>query len=137
MSMHISTTESSDAPDVMMEINTTPLIDVMLVLLIMFIITIPAQLHSVNLNMPAVSAQPPPVPPAKVRLDVAADNTVLWNGQPLEGNEALQAALQALSQQLPQPELHIHAHPRAKYAAVANVLASAQRQGVTKLGLVN
>ena len=137
MSMHISTTESSDAPDVMMEINTTPLIDVMLVLLIMFIITIPAQLHSVNLNTPAVSAQPPPVPPAKVRLDVAADNTVLWNGQPLEGNEALQAALQGLSQQLSQPELHIHAHPRAKYAAVANVLASAQRQGVKKLGVVN
>jgi biopolymer transport protein ExbD len=137
MSMHISTTESSDAPDVMMEINTTPLIDVMLVLLIMFIITIPAQLHSVNLNTPAVSAQPPPVPPAKVRLDVAADNTVLWNGQPLEGNQALQAALQGLSQQLSQPELHIHAHPRAKYAAVANVLASAQRQGVKKLGVVN
>ena len=137
MSMHISTTESSDAPDVMMEINTTPLIDVMLVLLIMFIITIPAQLHSVNLNTPAVSAQPPPVPSAKVRLDVAADNSVLWNGQPLEGNEALQTALQDLSQQLPQPELHIHAHPRAKYAAVAHVLASAQRQGLTKLGVVN
>jgi biopolymer transport protein ExbD len=135
--MHIGPAEGSDTSDVMMEINTTPLIDVMLVLLIMFIITIPAQLHSVNLNTPAVSAQPPPVPPAKVRLDVAADNTVLWNGQPLEGNEALQAALQALSQQLPQPELHIHAHPRAKYAAVANVLASAQRQGVTKLGVVN
>ena len=137
MSMHIGPTEGSDASDVMMEINTTPLIDVMLVLLIMFIITIPAQLHSVNLNTPAVSAQAPPVPPTKVRLDVAADNTVLWNGQPLEGNEALQAALQGLSQQLPQPELHIHAHPRAKYADVANVLASAQRQGVTKLGVVN
>lgn len=135
--MHIGPAEGSDTSDVMMEINTTPLIDVMLVLLIMFIITIPAQLHSVNLNTPAVRAQAPPVPPAKVRLDVAADNTVLWNGQPLEGNEALQAALQALSQQLPQPELHIHAHPRAKYAAVANVLASAQRQGVTKLGVVN
>jgi biopolymer transport protein ExbD len=135
--MHIGPTEGSDTSDVMMEINTTPLIDVMLVLLIMFIITIPAQLHSVNLNTPSVSAQAPPVPPTKVRLDVAADNTVLWNGQPLEGNEALQAALQALSQQLPQPELHIHAHPRAKYAAVANVLASAQRQGVTKLGVVN
>jgi biopolymer transport protein ExbD len=135
--MHIGPTEGSDTSDVMMEINTTPLIDVMLVLLIMFIITIPAQLHSVNLNTPSVSAQAPPVPPTKVRLDVAADNTVLWNGQPLEGNEALQAALQALSQQLPQPELHIHAHPRAKYAAVAKVLASAQRQGVTKLGVVN
>jgi biopolymer transport protein ExbD len=135
--MHIGPAEGSDTSDVMMEINTTPLIDVMLVLLIMFIITIPAQLHSVNLNTPAVSAQPPPVPPAKVRLDVAADNTVLWNGQPLDGNQALQAALQGLSQQLPQPELHIHAHPRAKYAAVANVLASAQRQGVKKLGVVN
>jgi biopolymer transport protein ExbD len=137
MSIHIGPTEGSDTPEVMMEINTTPLIDVMLVLLIMFIITIPAQLHSINLNTPVVSVQPPPVPPVKVRLEVAADNTVLWNGQPLERNEALQAALQQISQQVPQPELHIHAHPRAKYAAVANVLASAQRQGLTKLGLVN
>ncbi len=137
MHMHIGPAEGSDAPEEMMEINTTPLIDVMLVLLIMLIITIPAQLHAVKLNTPAVSAQAPPVPPATVRLAVAAHNTVLWNSQPLDGNKALQAALQSLSQQLPQPELHIHPHPRAKYAAVTHVLASAQRQGVSKLGLMN
>jgi biopolymer transport protein ExbD len=137
MHMHIGPAEGSDAPEEMMEINTTPLIDVMLVLLIMLIITIPAQLHAVNLNTPAVSAQPPVVLPAKVAVEVAADNSVRWNGQVLEGNDALQAALQQASQQQPQPELHIQAHPRAKYEAVANVLASAQRHGVTKLGLVN
>ena len=137
MTMHIGPAEGSDSPEEMMEINTTPLIDVMLVLLIMFIITIPAQLHAINLNNPAASDHAPVKPPAKVDLEVMADNAVQWNGQALEGNEALQAALQQASQQQPQPELHIHAHARAKYETVANVMASAQRQGVTKLGLVN
>ena len=137
MTMHIGPAEGRDSPEEMMEINTTPLIDVMLVLLIMFIITIPAQLHAINLNNPAASDHPPAKPPAKVELEVMADNAVHWNGQALEGNEALQAALQQASQQQPQPELHIHAHPRAKYETVANVRASAPRQGVAKLGLVN
>jgi biopolymer transport protein ExbD len=126
----------SDEPEVMMDINTTPLIDVMLVLLIMLIITIPAQLHSVNLDMPKPSASPPPTPPEVVRIDIAADAKISWNGQALPDREALQERLSQAALQQPQPELHIRSHPQAKYEATAAVLAGAQRQGLNKLGIL-
>jgi biopolymer transport protein ExbD len=126
----------SDEPEVMMDINTTPLIDVMLVLLIMLIITIPAQLHSVNLDMPKPSASPPPTPPEVVRIDIAADAKISWNGQALPDREALQERLAQAALQQPQPELHIRSHPQAKYEATAAVLAGAQRQGLNKLGIL-
>ena len=96
----------SDEPEVMMDINTTPLIDVMLVLLIMLIITIPAQLHSVNMDMPA-SAAPQNKKPNVVRIEIDARNVVNWNGKPLSDRAALQAQLQTAHAQEPQPELHI------------------------------
>jgi biopolymer transport protein ExbD len=107
----------------------------MLVLLIMLIITIPAQLHSVNLDMP-VSATPQLKKPNVVRIEVDARSIVNWNGKPLADRAALDALLQQAKAQEPQPELHIKAQGKAKYEAVAGVLASAQRQGLTKIGIV-
>jgi len=120
----------------MMDINTTPLIDVMLVLIIMLIITIPAQLHSVNLDMPVASSTLPKTEPVVVRLDIEANNTLRWNGQLLADRSALEAKLAEAATVQPQPELHIRSHAQAQYATVAAVLAGAQRAGLTKLGIV-
>jgi biopolymer transport protein ExbD len=128
--------QSLEEPEVMMDINTTPLIDVMLVLLIMLIITIPVQLHSINLDMP--SGTPPPVTkkPTTIRIDIDARNVVRWNDKSLSDRAELDALLQQASQQQPQPEINIKPQGKAKYEAVAGVLASAQRNGLTKLGIV-
>ena len=135
MSMNVGSPSSTGEPDLMMDINTTPLIDVMLVLLIMLIITIPIQLHSINLDIP-VGTPPPLKKPNIVRIEVDARSVVNWNDKPLADRAALDALLQEASTQQPQPELHIKAQSKAKYEAVAGVLASAQRQGLTKLGIV-
>lgn len=127
---------NSNEPEVMMEINTTPLIDVMLVLLIMLIITIPAQLHSVNLDMPTSAAPAPPLEPLVVRIDIDGQSVVRWDGAVMENRADLEARLSDASQRVPQPELHIRADARAKYEAVAAVMANAQRLGLNKLGIV-
>ena len=134
MAMHIGSGRS-DEPEVIMDINTTPLIDVMLVLIIMLIITIPVQLHAVNLNMPQASA-PPLVKPEVITLDIEAGGTLLWNGETLPDRAALEAKLKAAAAQPDQPELHLRANRAVEYGVVAMVLASAQRLGVTKLGMV-
>jgi len=126
----------ADEDELMMDINTTPLIDVMLVLLIMLIITIPVQLHAVNLDMPVAKTAPPPTPPLVVRIDIDANSVISWNGQALPDRAALQVQLRQAALLQPQPELHIRAHPQAKYAAAAAVLAGAQRQGLNKLGIL-
>lgn len=125
-----------DEDELMMDINTTPLIDVMLVLLIMLIITIPMQLHAVNLDMPVANNAPPPSPPLVVRVDIDANSVISWNGQALPDRAALQTQLAQAALLQPQPELHIRSHPQAKYAAAAAVLAAAQRQGLNKLGIL-
>jgi biopolymer transport protein ExbD len=136
MGMNIGPGASSNEPEVMMDINTTPLIDVMLVLLIMLIITIPAQLHTVNLDMP-VSAPPlKKVDPVVVKIEVDARGVVNWDGQPLQSRAELDARLTQAHAMQPQPELHIKSNGKAKYEVVAGVLASAQRIGLTKLGIV-
>ena len=136
MAMNLPTlNHHQDEPEVMMDINTTPLIDVMLVLLIMLIITIPVQLHSVNLDMP-VGTPPAQKKPNIVRIEVDARSVVNWNGKPLADRAALDALLSEAKAQEPQPELHIKAQAKAKYETVAGVLASAQRQGLTKIGIV-
>jgi biopolymer transport protein ExbD len=132
MAMNLQT---QDEPEVMMDINTTPLIDVMLVLLIMLIITIPVQLHSINLDMP-VGTPPQQKKPSIVHIEVDARNQVSWNGKALADRAALDTQLTQAKAQEPQPELHIKAQAKAKYEAVAGVLASAQRQGLTKIGIV-
>ena len=123
-------------PDVLVDINTTPLIDVMLVLLIMLIITIPIQLHSVNLNLPAGTPPPSLQKPVVVTVDVDFDGTVLWNGEALPDAQAAEARLREVAAQAEQPELHLRPNKLAAYRHVAAVMAAAQRLGVTKIGIV-
>ena len=119
----------------MMDINMTPLIDVMLVLLIMFIITIPVMTHAVKLDMPRASNAPTMAEPVVINLEIDFDGTVLWNGTPVEF-DALEGYFRAESSKEPQPELHIRPSKRARYDVVARVLASAQRNNMRKIGFV-
>ena len=126
----------SKEPEVMIDINTTPLIDVMLVLLVMLIITIPIQLHSVNLNMPVGNPPPPLYPPEVVKIDIDPASTVYWNGEALPSRDALEGRLAAAAAQAPQPELHLRPDKNARYEVVAAAMASSQRLGLTKIGIV-
>jgi biopolymer transport protein ExbD len=136
MAMNVGSGTATSDPEVMMDINTTPLIDVMLVLLVMLIITIPIQLHSVNLNMPTGNPPPPLVLPEVVKIDIDPSSVVYWNGLPVPDRAALEENLKAASAQAVQPELHLRPDKNAKYAIVAGVMASAQRLGLTKIGIV-
>jgi biopolymer transport protein ExbD len=136
MAMNVGSGNATSDPEVMMDINTTPLIDVMLVLLVMLIITIPIQLHSVNLNMPTGNPPPPLVLPEVVKIDIDSSSVVYWNGLPLPDRAALEENFKAASAQAVQPELHLRPDKNAKYAIVAGVMASAQRLGLTKIGIV-
>ena len=137
MSMNVgSSGDGSGDPEVMMDINTTPLIDVMLVLLIMLIITIPAQLHSVNLDMPVASSPTKKIDPVVIKIDVDASSVINWNGKPIAGRADLEEKLAEAATIQPQPELHIRSHAKAKYESVALVMASAQRLGLNKLGIM-
>ena len=127
--------EQSD-DGVMIDINTTPLIDVMLVLIIMLIITIPIQTHAVKMNMPVGPSQPNPKPPEIVRIDVDFDGTIAWNGEIVPDRAALEAKLMAVAAQPDQDEVHLRPNKPVTYKVVAMVMASAQRLGVTKIGLV-
>jgi biopolymer transport protein ExbD len=125
--------------DVMVDINTTPLIDVMLVLLIMFIITIPIQTHAVKMNMPVPSKNaPPPKPPEIIRIDVDFDGTISWNGETIPAGDrgAMETRLQAVAAIADQPEVHLRPNKLVVYKHVAMILATAQRLGVTKIGIV-
>ena len=130
MAMSTSTADG----EVMVEMNTTPLIDVMLVLLTLLIITLPIQTHAVKLDMPRPNQPPPPVPPVVVTLEVDFDGTVLWNGTPVDRATLDGYLEQAAAQGDAQPEIHLQPNRLAKYDAVAKVLADAQRIGVTHIG---
>ena len=132
MAMSVGGTEDES----MVDINTTPLIDVMLVLLIMFIITIPVMTHAVKLDMPRGQTQPPPVPPEVIELEVDFDGTYLWNGTPVTDEATLLSYLQNAATKDPQPEIHLRPNKRVKYDYVAKVLAASQRLGVRKIGFV-
>lgn len=120
----------------MMEINTTPLIDVMLVLIIMLIITIPIQLHAVNLNMPVGNPPPNVVKPEVLRIDIDAASLVTWNGEAIADRAELERRMAVVSALPLQPEVHLRPDRSARYEVVAGVLASAQRTGLTKIGVV-
>lgn len=122
--------------EVMVDINTTPLIDVLLVLLVMLIITIPIQTHAVKLDMPRPNQQPPPIPPETITLEIDFDGTAIWNGNPVPSRETLNSYLRQAAQKDPQPEIHLRPDRLAKYDAVARVLSDAQRLGVTHIGFV-
>ena len=127
---------SSEEGEVMSEMNTTPLIDVMLVLLVMLIITIPAQLHSVDLNLPTGNPPVQDVKPEVVHIDIDADNSVRWNGDVVAGQAALEARLSSAAGVLVPPELHVRPNKGASYKTVAFVMAAIQRNGLKKIGLV-
>ncbi len=127
---------SAGDDDMMVEMNTTPLIDVMLVLLIMFIITIPVQTHAVKMNMPVSQPSTPTKPPEVVRIDVDFDGTINWNGEQVPNRADLQARLYRTAQISDQPEVHLKPNKLVTYKYVAMVMAEAQRLGVTKIGIV-
>ena len=122
----------------MMDINTTPLIDVMLVLLIMFIITIPIQTHAVKLDLPVDSqdqSNPPPIDPVKNKITIDPAGTVFWNGAPVDA-VTLRQYLDITTTMTPTPELHLQPHPEARYEVVDEVLAITKRANVTAMGFV-
>jgi len=120
----------------MMDMNMTPLIDVLLVLLIMFIITIPVQTHAVKVDLPVNTNNPkPPVEPAKNKIIIYRNDTMTWNGTPFTIDQ-LDGLLQQSLQMQPEPELHFQPEADARYETVDKVLAVIKRSGVTKLGFV-
>ncbi|WP_375381146.1 ExbD/TolR family protein [uncultured Sphingomonas sp.] len=132
--MAMSSGRGDDEP--MMEMNTTPLIDVMLVLLIMFIVTIPPQTHAVKVDLPQnQNTPPPPVLPDKNALTINPEGVVAWNGQPV--TQVTLTQYLAASKALPvEPELHFEPDPQAKFEKVDQVLAVIKRSGITKLGFI-
>ena len=134
--MAMQTTGSNESAEPMMEINTTPLIDVLLVLIIMLIITIPPQTHAVKLDLPQdTSATPPPVDPIKNKLVITAPGAVLWNGTPVNLQQ-LRTYLDVTQQMNPVPELHMQPEPNARYELVDEVLAVTKKARVSKMGFV-
>ncbi|MGF6373972.1 ExbD/TolR family protein [Paraburkholderia sp. 32] len=133
--MAMSPFSDDDDQGLMNEINMTPLVDVMLVLLIIFLVTIPALQHAVRIDLPHASSQPEALKPAHVDVAVQADGTVLWDGQPVT-DDALRARIAQAALATPQPELHLRADRKVAYERVAIVMSAAQRGGLTKLGFV-
>ncbi len=127
---------TQDEPDeVMNEINMTPLVDVMLVLLIIFIITVPVMKHAVNIDLPRATNQPQDAKPETIRLSVDAQGDYYWNEGRVEA-AALPALLQAAAARNPQPELHIRGDKAVRYERVAQAMAAAQQAGVRKIGFI-
>jgi biopolymer transport protein ExbD len=130
----------SGAP--MMEINTTPLIDVMLVLIIVLIMSIPVMTHATKLDMPQTNNPPPPVRPEVIQIDIDFDGTIVWNNTPVQGIEQLEsyfrsARVSAEAAGRPQPEIHLRPDRRSRYETTALVMAAAQRNRMEKMGFVN
>jgi biopolymer transport protein ExbD len=124
----------SGDPEVMMDINTTPLIDVMLVLLVMLIITIPIQLHAVNLEMP-VGAPPTTIEPEKVLINIDEKSVVYWQGLPVSAQE-LEQKMDLVSTMNPQPVVQLRPDKDCSYQVFANVLSSTKRKGLNKVAVI-
>ena len=135
--MSMQTTGANDDGEPMLDINTTPLIDVMLVLLIMFIITIPIQTHAVKLDLPVnqPNQPPPPIEPIKNKVVVSANGEILWNGSPISKPQ-LRQYLDVTQQMNPIPELHLQPDSTARYELVDEVLAITKQAHVQKMGFV-
>ena len=135
MGMNVGSGSGSGDPDVMVDINTTPLIDVMLVLLVMLIITIPIQLHAVNLEMPVGTPPVNLIKPEKIQIDIDERSIVYWQGLPVTAQE-LETNMTVVSKATVQPEVHLRPNKAASYAVFTNVLASSKRIGLTKIAVV-
>jgi len=133
--MSLGTGDSSADDEVMMEINTTPLIDVMLVLLVMLIITIPIQLHAVNLELPVGKPPQSDQQPLKVQIDIDGSNVVYWQGVAATSAE-LEANLKSASLLGVQPEIHIRPNKDSKYELFAHLMATTKRMGLTKVAVI-
>ena len=134
--MGMSVGPASGEGDPMVEMNTTPLIDVMLVLLVMLIVTIPVQKQAVKLDMPRPNNAKPTAPPTVVELEVDFDGTILWNGNVVPDDDTMMKYLASSAASNPQPEIHLRPNRLAKYDTVAKILAWAQRIGVKRIGFV-
>ncbi|MBB2929900.1 ExbD/TolR family protein [Paraburkholderia silvatlantica] len=133
--MAMSPFASDDDDGLMNEINMTPLVDVMLVLLIVFMVTIPVIRHAVKIDLPHASSQKEDTKPAQINISIEADGTVLWDGTQVD-DAALAQKIAAAAQATPQPELHLNADRKVQYERVAQVMSAAQSGGLTKLGFV-
>ncbi|AOK32321.1 biopolymer transporter ExbD [Burkholderia singularis] len=135
MAMNSTSFGDDDDDDLMNEINMTPLVDVMLVLLIIFLVTIPAMHHAVKIDLPRASSQPVDVKPQTIDVAIESDGTVLWDDHPVNPAD-LQTRIAQAAQATPQPELHLRADRKVAYERVAEVMSAAQAGGLTKLGFV-
>jgi biopolymer transport protein ExbD len=127
--------ELEDNDDIMSEINMTPLVDVMLVLLIIFILTVPVLTHSVKLDLPRAQNERTVTPPETVMLSVTTDGAIHWN-ETIVDEAGLRARLESAARQQPQPEIHIRGDRKVEYEFVIKAMAAAQRAGILKLGFV-
>ena len=139
MAMSVGGSESGSP---MMEINTTPLIDVMLVLIIVLIMSIPVMTHATKLDMPQTNNPPPPERPEVIQIDIDFDGTIVWNGTVVSGIPQLENFFRAARQNAdaagrPQPEIHLRPDRRSRYETTALVMAAAQRNRMQKMGFVN
>ena len=121
--------------EVMSEINMTPLVDVMLVLLIIFIITIPVINHSVKIDLPRATSQPDDLKPENIHLDIDAQGQIFWNSEAIDASQ-LSLRIATAAQKTPQPELHLRAERTTQYEKVAQVMAAAQSGGLSKIGFI-
>ena len=135
MSMSIGSSDG-DEDEVLSQINTTPLVDVMLVLLIIFLITIPVVTHTIKVKLPSETNKPYVTKPENINLAVNKDGDVFWNEQPVADNAALLAKLKAIAVVTPQPELHIRGDQNTRYEYIGKVILAAQRAGIVKVGFI-
>jgi biopolymer transport protein ExbD len=137
MAMNLGNTAGIQEPEVLTEMNTTPLIDVMLVLLVMLIITIPIQSHAVKMDLP--TGHPPPLvtPPPVVDIDIDFDGSISWDGVSVPDRAALDARIRSAAAQAVQPEVHLRPNKLVAYRYVAEVMADSQRLGLKTIGIVD
>jgi len=136
MGMQVSAAANGAEDEPIMDINTTPLIDVMLVLLVMLIITIPIQLHAVNLNLPVGTPPPSESKPEGVRIDIDNASTIHWNGSPVAGRDELNTKLQLAAAQATQPEVHVSPAKFSRYERFVEVMVALKQNGLTRMGVV-
>lgn len=135
MSITVGQAEGGE-DEILSAINTTPLVDVMLVLLIIFLITIPVVTHTVPISLPKETNQARETKPENINISVAPDGQIYWNEGRVASKEELQERLTKVAQLDPQPEVHIHGDSSARYESVGRVVFSAQRAGIVKLGFI-